>query len=162
MRSPPALRLLSMALARDLAALDWPRETLGPEGPPRGVPVFDPASCIGCGDCVGACPAGCLLMEDGDGTPVVDAGSCVRCGLCVEACGEGAVSLTGSGVLAAHSREDLVMDGSPPREVSTGPPPSRLYRMAVDGRDRSVLEPRALLDRRSSRLLRRGGGSGEG
>lgn len=160
MSSLPVLRLLSLALGRDIATVDWPRETMAPDGPPNGVPLFDIGPCTICGDCIAACPSRCISLEEGAEAPIVDAGVCIRCGRCVEACNEGAVTLEGDGTLAAYSRADLVMDGDPPEEVALGPPPSRIYRMAVDGRARARVEPRRLLEDRSSALLRGRRGSG--
>lgn len=157
MRSPPPLRLLSMALGRGMSTVDWPREALVSDGPKRGVPVFDAASCTSCGDCLSVCPAGCLTLEEGR-TPVVDAGPCVRCGLCRSACGEDAVSLSGTRDIAAYTREDLVMNGAVEPLAPLGPAPSRLYRISVDGRDRTAVEASRLLDERAAVLLRRKGG----
>lgn len=157
MRSPPTLRLLSMALGRDLSTIDWPREVLVTDGPDRGVPVFDTDSCTSCGDCMRACPAACITLEVG-GYPEVDAGPCVRCGLCAGACGEEAVSLSGVRDLAAYSREDLRMDGTVEPVTPLGPTPSRLYRISVDGRDRKSVEASRLLDERAAILQRRKGG----
>lgn len=155
MRSPTPLRLFSMALRRDLSTIDWPSEVLTREGPDKGVPAFDAASCSACGDCVPSCPAACISLDEGWTLPVVDAGACVRCGRCAVACGEGAVSLTREGELAVYSREDLVMDGTPTKEVDVGPPPSHLYRLFVRGKGKAMVEPSRLLEERSSALLRR-------
>ena len=155
MRSPPPLRLFSMALRRDLSTIDWPSEVLKREGPDKGVPVFDAASCSACGECVPTCPATCISLDEGWTLPVVDAGACVRCGRCAVACGEGAVSLTREDELAVYSREDLVMDGTPTKEVDVGPPPSHLYRLFVRGKGKAMVEPSRLLEERSSALLRR-------
>ena len=49
------------------------------------LPLLDPASCIGCGDCVVVCPAFCLEMTASLpwlARPV----DCTSCGLCVEIC----------------------------------------------------------------------------
>jgi len=155
-RSPPPLRLLSMALGRGMSTIDWPREVLVNDGPGRGVPVFDTASCTSCGDCLRVCPAACLTLEEG-GTPVVDAGPCVGCGLCGIACGEDAISLADNRDIAAYSREDLVMDGAVAPVALLGPAPSRLYRISVDGRDRTTVEASRLLDERAAVLLRKKG-----
>lgn len=42
--------------------------------------------CLGCGDCVAACPWDAIRMDPDKGLPVVDAGRCVGCGLCASAC----------------------------------------------------------------------------
>ena len=65
MRSPTPLRLFSMALRRDLSTIDWPSEILTREGPDKGVPVFDAASCSACGECVPTCPATCISLDEG-------------------------------------------------------------------------------------------------
>lgn len=133
MRAPHPLRGAAARFASPTSTVDWPRERLSREGPPRGVPAFDAAACARCGDCVAACPASCIELPDGaTGAPVVDAGACVRCGQCADACPEGGVSLEGPEELAAYSREDLVLrPGVPPREQGVGPPPSWVYRLAV-------------------------------
>ena len=141
-----------MALRRDLSTIAWPGEVLVTEGPDRGYPIFDSATCSACGDCLGVCPAGCLVLESEWSLPVVDAGVCVRCGACAVMCSEDAISLTGEGNLAAYARQDLVMDGTAPAEVAVGPSPSRIYRMSVDGRNRVEIAPSVLLKRRSSEL----------
>jgi formate hydrogenlyase subunit 6/NADH:ubiquinone oxidoreductase subunit I len=145
-----------LALRRGLSTIEWPAQAMASEGPERGVPVFDPSSCTACGDCVGTCPAECIALEDGWPVPVVDAGTCTRCGLCIAACEERALTLAGPPHLAAYSREDLVMDGNPAKEVDVGPAPSRLYRASVRGVGRSWVEPSRLLEERSEALLRRG------
>jgi formate hydrogenlyase subunit 6/NADH:ubiquinone oxidoreductase subunit I len=151
------MRLLSMALRRGLSTIDWPREVLATEGPARGVPEFDRASCTACGDCLPSCPARCLILEKDSPYPVVDAGACVRCGRCVVACGEESISLDGSGDLAAYSRQDLVLDGTPAEEREVGPTPSRIYRRTVVSGGGARVEPRRLLEERASALLGRKG-----
>ena len=42
--------------------------------------------CLGCGDCIEACPYGALSMNRQTGMPIVDATKCVGCGKCVRAC----------------------------------------------------------------------------
>ena len=155
MRSPPPLRLFTMALRRNLSTIDWPSEVLTREGPDMGAPVFDAASCSACGDCVPSCPAACIAFDEGWTLPVVDVGVCVRCGRCAVSCGEGAVSLTCDFELVVYSREDLVMDGTPTKKVEVGPPPSYLYRLFVRGKGKAIVEPSRLLEDRSSALLRR-------
>jgi formate hydrogenlyase subunit 6/NADH:ubiquinone oxidoreductase subunit I len=144
-----------MGLNRVLTTVDWPRETLATEGPARGVPVFEDASCTACGDCLTSCPASCIILEEGWTFLVVDGGACVRCGRCVIACGEEAISLTGATDLAAYSRHDLVMDEYPSEERALGPSPSGIYRMAVARDGGNTVEPARLLEERESILVRR-------
>lgn len=42
--------------------------------------------CLGCGDCVAACPFGAMTLNEGEGLPRVDTDICTGCGKCVEAC----------------------------------------------------------------------------
>jgi hypothetical protein len=62
--------------------------------------------------------------------------------------------LDGDGAVAAFTRTDMVANGEPPGEVEVGRSPSRLYRMAVDGRRRVVVEPVTLLEERAARASR--------
>ena len=42
--------------------------------------------CLGCGDCIEACPYGALSMDKDREIPVVDVAKCVGCGKCVRSC----------------------------------------------------------------------------
>ena len=152
MRGPHPLRAAVARLASPTSTVDWPRERLAREGPPRGVPAFDAAACTRCGDCAAACPASCILMGEAAGAtgpPVVDAGACVRCGLCVAACPEGGIALEGPEDLAAYRRGDLVLrPGEAPGEQPVGPPPSWVYRLSVGLAPRGTVDPGTLLARR--------------
>lgn len=45
-----------------------------------------PVGCLGCGDCVKACPYDALHLDAATGLPVVDADACTGCGVCVKSC----------------------------------------------------------------------------
>lgn len=45
-----------------------------------------PNGCLGCGDCVAACPWGAMKMNRETGLPEVIEDKCVGCGACVKAC----------------------------------------------------------------------------
>jgi Fe-S-cluster-containing hydrogenase component 2 len=51
----------------------------------------DADACIGCGDCVEACPVDALVMDDKG--PIVDEDVCIGCGLCAIPCPSGAAQL---------------------------------------------------------------------
>lgn len=58
------------------------------------VPVIDATLCIGCGECVAACPTTPKSMTQKDGgVPVYDYAACIRCSCCQETCRHGAISL---------------------------------------------------------------------
>jgi ferredoxin len=100
---------------------------------------------------VDACPSSCLSLPEGAPAPLLDVGPCLRCGICVQSCDVCAVALVGPDRPVAYSRDDLVMDGSPPEAQEVGPPASRLYRGAVSEGDH-VVPPEVLLERRARSL----------
>ncbi len=52
--------------------------------------------CLGCGDCVTACPFDAIHM-DANGLPVVSEEKCVACGACVKACPRNIIELRNKG-----------------------------------------------------------------
>lgn len=53
--------------------------------------------CLGCGDCVSACPFGAISMDAQTGLPVVDEALCTACGSCVKACPKHIIELRDKG-----------------------------------------------------------------
>lgn len=53
--------------------------------------------CLGCGDCVTACPFDAIHMDE-KGLPVVSEEKCVACGACVKACPRNIIELRNKGV----------------------------------------------------------------
>lgn len=49
--------------------------------------------CLGCGDCVRACPYDALTIDSASGLPVVDFDRCIGCGKCAGACPHGVMQL---------------------------------------------------------------------
>lgn len=49
--------------------------------------------CLGCGDCVEACPYDAMRLDVETGLPVVDRDKCVGCGKCVKACPRSVIEL---------------------------------------------------------------------
>lgn len=49
--------------------------------------------CLGCGDCVSACPYDAIHMDVSTGLPSVDYAKCVGCGRCSDACPRGLLHL---------------------------------------------------------------------
>ena len=60
--------------------------------------------CLGCGDCVTACPFDAIHMDE-NGLPVVSEEKCVACGACVKACPRNIIELRNKGV---KDRRDFV------------------------------------------------------
>jgi NAD-dependent dihydropyrimidine dehydrogenase PreA subunit len=52
----------------------------------------DDEKCEGCGECVEACPAGILVLEDGR-VRVTDETACLGCETCVTVCPTGAITI---------------------------------------------------------------------
>lgn len=53
--------------------------------------------CLGCGDCVAACPFDAIHMNRESGLPEVDESKCVACGACVKACPRNIIELRNKG-----------------------------------------------------------------
>ncbi len=53
--------------------------------------------CLGCGDCVSACPFDAIHMNEKTGLPEVDDVKCVACGACVKACPRNIIELRNKG-----------------------------------------------------------------
>jgi len=51
--------------------------------------ILDPKKCIGCGNCVDACPIGAVRWDVETNKPII----CVHCGICVEYCPHGVLAL---------------------------------------------------------------------
>ncbi len=49
--------------------------------------------CLGCGDCVAACPYDAIHIDTETGLPAVDHSRCVGCGKCAAACPRGIITL---------------------------------------------------------------------
>lgn len=58
----------------------------------KELPVVDPATCIGCGDCVRCCPTRCLEMA-GRRPWLPRPGDCVSCDACALVCPVDAIVL---------------------------------------------------------------------
>jgi NAD-dependent dihydropyrimidine dehydrogenase PreA subunit len=56
------------------------------------LPVLDETRCVGCGDCVAACPVDCLAMA-GPEPWLLRPGDCISCALCVLICPTQALEL---------------------------------------------------------------------
>src|SRR5713226_9976899 len=74
-------------------------------------PTVDPAKCLGCGACVGACPEGDILGMINGKVELVEPTHCIGHGACREACPYGAITLVFGterrGVEIPHVRPDF-------------------------------------------------------
>lgn len=58
--------------------------------------------CLGCGDCVEACPYDAMRLDPETGLPVVLTDRCVGCGKCVKACPRGIIELACANEVKSH------------------------------------------------------------
>ena len=58
----------------------------------RPRPIFEHATCVGCGDCVNNCPSKAITMDENQ-RPIVDLEGCIRCFCCQELCPHQSVKL---------------------------------------------------------------------
>jgi NAD-dependent dihydropyrimidine dehydrogenase PreA subunit len=57
------------------------------------VVMIESGTCEGCGECVNACPARILSMEDGKAEVTGNTDECLGCESCVSICPSGSVTL---------------------------------------------------------------------
>jgi len=84
-----------------------------PEGlSPDPQPSFSPEKCIGCGDCVAACPNRVHRLEpSGEGViHVLDRRRCRWCGACAAACLSGAMEMVGRDLSVADVLREVLED----------------------------------------------------
>lgn len=67
-----------------------------------------PTKCIGCGECVTACPEGVHAIRDGE--RVMLWAQCVACGRCVEACFPGALVMAGKSMSSDEVVTEVLRD----------------------------------------------------
>ena len=80
-----------------------------PEGiSPRPQILYNPSKCIGCMDCVSACPHGCHQSDNGK--HLFDRTSCTGCGACAQNCCTGSLSLAGTEMTAQSVMEQVLRD----------------------------------------------------
>jgi len=79
-----------------------------PEGQlPEPEVIYYEERCIGCGDCVRACPEGALRLAE---RVIHDPGLCQRCGECVNACPTGARVLAGRWMSVPEVMTEVLKD----------------------------------------------------
>jgi pyruvate formate lyase activating enzyme len=70
---------------------------------------FTMQKCVGCGDCVRACPNGVHALPE-VGVHTIDRTRCTLCGACVEACIPGALRIYGREVTVEELLEEVLAD----------------------------------------------------
>ena len=70
--------------------------------------MFNAGRCIGCGDCVEACPNGCHKMIDGLHAYIRN--NCTDCGKCSEGCYSGGLTYTGKYMTAEEVLKEVKKD----------------------------------------------------
>lgn len=82
-----------------------------PESISRGVELqYVDQKCVGCGECLSACPNSCHSMEEGRHS--FERQNCISCGRCTSVCLGGALSLCGRSVTVEEVAELLLEDDS--------------------------------------------------
>jgi pyruvate formate lyase activating enzyme len=69
--------------------------------------IYNEERCIGCGDCVRACPEAALHLDE---RVIHDPGLCQRCGECVNACSAGARELAGRWMSVPEVMTEVLKD----------------------------------------------------
>lgn len=67
-----------------------------------------PENCIGCGECIGVCPA--AAIAGGDGGLKVDRSRCEKCFRCAGVCFSGALAVSGRAVSVADVMAEILQD----------------------------------------------------
>ena len=70
--------------------------------------VFYPVRCIGCGNCVSACPNGCHVL--GDHGMEIRRADCTACGKCTDVCFSNALTLVGKWMTASEVIDEVMAD----------------------------------------------------
>ena len=66
--------------------------------------------CIGCGACIGVCPAQCHCANKSDGVHIFNRQDCVKCGKCADVCCADALKIIGKYMTAAEVFEEIKKD----------------------------------------------------
>ena len=82
-----------------------------PEGlSPKQQIIYNPSKCIGCMDCVNACPAGCHTQKDG--YHIYNRDHCTACGQCATGCCSSALSVSGAKLSPEEVMQQVLKDRS--------------------------------------------------
>ena len=85
---------------------------------PRPQLMLHESRCIGCGDCLSACPSS-LHQRSSGGEHIIDRSACVACGQCAAAC-TGALELCGKEMTVEEILDEVMRDESFYRNSSGG------------------------------------------